>query len=254
MTRIFFFHIPKTAGTSVSQFFANRVPKTRVHIGGPQAKVQAAVQANPTAPLYYAAHMAWEEYARIDFRHRAFTFLRDPRARLISSYYFVRHSKAPEEGMAELSRATRRYDLAGWLQYCLDGAATDMGQNNGSDNAYLRILLGRSQVIHKGRLDYAMDGPEMALACQRLRLFDCVGLVEDFATSLATIAAAMQVPPPEEADLVPRNRTDAGGRIERDPITDRMEDAITELCRYDQALYDYGRSLYEAQRLAYGMS
>jgi len=34
-------------------------------------------------------------------------------------------------------------------------------------------------------------------------------------------------------------------------MTDKIEDAITELCRYDQKLYDYGRELYALQQQAY---
>jgi len=171
MQRIFFFHIPKTAGTSVSQYFLSRIPRKHVFIGGSPAAPVEIAREHHRAKLYYAAHMAWEEYSRVDFRHKSFTFLRDPRKRLVSSYYFVRNADADESRMSEQAKATRRYNLGDWLQYCLDGAASDQGQNNGSDNAYMRIFLGRSIVTPMPRLGFDLDGPEMALAYQRLRQF-----------------------------------------------------------------------------------
>ena len=251
MQRIFFFHIPKTAGTSVSQFFLRQLPRENVFIGGPYTAPLKVIKNDPSAPVYYAAHMAYDEYLNMDFRHRSFTFLRDPRKRLVSSYYFVRNSRAEEGRMSEQAKATRRYDLADWLQYCLDAGATKHGQNNGNDNFYARIMLGRGSVVEIPRLDLAPDGPEMALIRQRLRQFECVGLVEEFPTSLAMIARALDLSPPEDRDLVPRNRAADTDKTPREPITDKMNDAITELCRYDQWIYDYGKTLFEQQQKAY---
>lgn len=253
MNRIVFLHIPKTAGTTVSRFFLRRLPRRRVLIGG-SPRVATETARSP-GPLYYSGHLGWDAFAGLDFAHQSFTFLRDPRARLISTHAFLRGARLREDAApGPTALAARRMGLGDWLKFCLDGADPASPHVNSSDNMYVRVLLGPGGVAAAPRLELDPDGPEMHLARQRLRQLDCVGIVEDFDAALTMIAGAMGLPPPTEADLVPANRSDSGPRAETERITDAMEEMIAELTCLDRRIYDYGRMLYAEQRRAHGMA
>jgi hypothetical protein len=238
-TNAFFFHIPKTAGTSVSAFFARRYLQGNAFWDSRPFSGVAPV--DPQLGVYYGGHVDFDLFQRYPIPSVAFTFLREPRRRLISLYYYMR-KEGPRltDELEPAWRAALSSDLAGWLRFLVEGGDRREGSpyGNDDDNVYLRCLLGQSIVHPLRRIAFEPDGPEMGLARERLRSFQAVGIVEDFVPSMRVISRVLSVPEPREGELGVLNMSAAS---ETPPeITPEIDTLLGELTRYDSLLYADG--------------
>jgi hypothetical protein len=257
-----FFHIPKTAGTSVSSFFMERFSRANCYV---QSDPFDSVKRNVGGqPIYYGGHMDWDLFQAFPLKCISFTFFRDPKSRLVSVYNFSRQAFSRETLSSEqrsslnpAAAAALQYDFADWLKFLADGGRPDGGRpargpnsQNGNDNTYVRCLLGRKACTGIRRLSFQIDGPEMMLARERLRKFVAIGMAEDFDRSMHLVSHAIGVEPPEQHELIAKNITQVKSRLS---FSDRIQTLLHELTMYDRALYDYATTLYREQLLAYAV-
>lgn len=242
---MFFLHIPKTAGTSVSSFFSTRFVPGNTFIAGMPKDIEPA---NPRMGIYYGAHVNWDFFIHIKFFCKKMTFLRDPVARLYSTYNFVRHSANKTEVLRPYARASRTYNFNDWLKYQLDARGNDEGDVNGNDNVYMRCLLGASLTAKMPRLNFEGEVWPLELAKERLRKFDSCGIVEDFDTSMKVACRTLGVGLPKPGELKRKNITKSR---RKSPVDDEARSLAQELTKYDQELYEYGQELLSCQKLAW---
>ncbi|MEP3177901.1 MAG: sulfotransferase family 2 domain-containing protein [Lentilitoribacter sp.] len=251
---IVFFHIPKTAGTTVTNYFFNVVGHENCFTGTPEAKQEFEIRQG--GGDYFAAHMDYQVYASIKRPHKAVTFLRDPKKRLLSTYYFLRSFQlpkdiAPNEGMA-IAKSEGLHD---WLKAIL--ANKDKPSFNQLDNFYIRTLMGGKRALETHTIDSSTGSGDLLIAKDRIRRFHAVGIVENFDASLGMIAKALELPAPSRENLKALNTfadNTQGKKLDREPITDEISELVEELTRGDQKLYEYAREISDDQITVFNLT
>lgn len=85
-SKVFFLHIPKTAGTSIREYFEWFYPARSICAGFSEVSITEAIGREGLSRRFYSGHVSFD-YLDYFFRDFAWlTFLRDPMARTVSQY------------------------------------------------------------------------------------------------------------------------------------------------------------------------
>ncbi len=119
-----FLHVPKSAGSSVTEYFACFIGKSgsdrfvkmeKFRGGDPHADVSAEGVQKARNGRFVTGHFDWHTLEAVRQPHAfVFTFLRDPAARLLSLYHYLHHideNTQPEESMKEWFRHMKSLTL-----------------------------------------------------------------------------------------------------------------------------------------------
>lgn len=238
MPCVFLIRLHKTAGTSfmtglASAFAAERVCPWAFHYefhGRPRKALEAYD--------FFWPHMGLDQALTIRPDARVVTIVREPRARIISSYRYWRSQErsAPDyAGHHELCRKVRTMSLADYL------ASDDPAILRAIDNAQMRFLSGGSfgdDAATRTQL-FGPSGPAedlVAVALRRMKDdFVCIGVAERLEQSLARTADALglRIRPADHRVNVNLDATDS-----QQAITERMERDLERLTRFDRIVYD----------------
>jgi hypothetical protein len=166
---LIFLHIPKTAGSTLmrileNQYGSERVLKLYDSTYGDEVASLSAEELSRTRVI--AGHFYFGAHHRLPARFRYLTFLREPVARVLSHYEFVR--RRPEHYLHE---AASSLSLADYVHFC--GAAEP-------NNDQTRLLAGAEMASSDGTCSPAM----LPAAKRNLDLHAAVGLTEAFDASL----------------------------------------------------------------------
>jgi hypothetical protein len=228
--RVYFHHIPKTAGTSLREYLLARVGEHNV------------------APLlrYGTMRDAMREYSRfaviaghlqvlpgdtLPDDRTSITLLRDPVDRALSAFYFLRNTYTG----GRRNPAAAHADLPTWLASRSREEAID------SLNGHLAFLwpLGSTISIKPGL-------HERVVAAKRaLDAFDVIGLQSSMAETFAIVAWKLGWTPPD--DMLHFNRTT--GRTSLSDLSPSIARELEGLLAPDIEILEYASSLFEAQRL-----
>lgn len=250
-----FLHVEKTAGTSlqnmlVDSFGARNVYREHADV------LYLHCPAELSQYSVFAGHFNHDSLAFIPRRTlNIFTFVREPRERLISLYTFWRAHLPEAPGFHEMMRLandldiesfyrcdklTSRCDTWNHMTWCIMGDRQWrewrllLCDKTGDDRAELVRQLGR--VIRK-----------------RVREFCFVGLQEDFARSYRLLFGILERPCPEErADHSVANLAAMHShfrRLAKPEVTSATTQAIETLAELDTILYEEAKILY-AERLS----
>jgi len=198
--RVVFLHIPKTAGTSVNDIFLRRVGKPRygsavvLHDRADPALLELARGAR-----FVGGHFGPRIFEEIRGEAYAFTFLREPVARLISTWRYLQSQRDPDNRLP----------------------AANLGEALTSDHPDIARSLDNVMTRQLGagfELDEAAKIPrdewlDRAKAC--LARMDYVAFTARIDADLRAIGAALALPIPGAAPA--RNRTDDPARRDRAP-------------------------------------
>ena len=248
---VVFFHIPKTAGTTVTNYF-------RSVYGDEQCFLSTADQAlkfeqSNTPGRYLSAHMNYDEYQKIQTLHKSVIFFREPKARILSTYYFLRHFKLsknaePPEGM----KTAKEMDLKDWLRNAIDNISSSNLKE--LDNLYARILMGREYSNVTPLVKWEEHADEFYITRYRLRQFDAIGIVENFDPSMEMIAKAIGLRAPTAQQIKPKNTfadNTADKNAQREEVTAEIDYLLSRLTHTDQQIYDYAAKLSKEQCIVY---
>lgn len=241
-----FLHLEKTAGMSVASFLTARFHPLQIdpdpnrgfppHVLTPfPPHIVGKVRRYP---------LVWGHYdlpsiRRIGGDRFVFTFLREPKARILSLYWYWR-SHGPlhlgRDGFDQPALAALSLPLAEFLR-CDDPCIRDH-----IDNFYVRRLTGR--YLTGGAGDTLMTDAEGSLkaALDALASLDFVGITEDMDDSMAALGGLLDFDPPAKAPRVNVTRrrdgwTTPDGEGPYDPISPRVAAELAKLTRMDEPVY-----------------
>lgn len=233
--RVYFFHIPKTAGMSVWRFLEQAFPADKICPWWLWDQLIDAPRAELDRWQVFRGHFLSHLEPYLARPLKTFTFLRDPVARTISHYFHVR--RAPEH---PYHSHAQRMSLA---EFCLHPETRHMAEN------YQAAYLAKSALdpvaakqdlgplTLQQRMEYPdciPDGAELLKRAQaRLSGFAAVGITEDFEVSLRKIANLLNSPEPTSIE---RRNVNPDGALAED-IDEKTLTLIRELTAVDQTLY-----------------
>ena len=243
---ISFLHLEKTAGTSVSTFLEGLFHPTQIE-RHPSLGQARGLHVNPHGPrpAFIHGHYDLPTLCRAGPDRFVLTFLREPRARTLSLYYFWRSHTSHEAakrgvhpGVAEAASCS----LLDWLR------SSRPEVRNAIDNFYVRRLTGAADQGPGADALAAAPGCRLKDALQALASMEFVGITEQMSASLAVLGRMLEFPPPSvvpEVNVAADNewgRSSAFKPVWREPITPEIEAELTRLTRLDLVIYHTART------------
>ncbi|MBX7234834.1 MAG: sulfotransferase family 2 domain-containing protein [Caldilineales bacterium] len=224
---IIFIHIPKTAGRTLRTVIRGQYRRQQICItsqtAGDPFRDYLNLPAEQKAQVRLVqGHFPYGLHEHVDGPAVYATMLRDPIARVISYYRFVRDHPEHKNHATVMANG-----LAGFINET---------QSRQLDNAQLRYL-ATAQDAPFGACTEAM----LEQAIRRMdERFVAVGLVEAFDDSLLLMARALKWRLP-----VYRSINVSKHRLGDAELTDDLLDRLRDYNRLDQRLYDYARQRFE---------
>ena len=220
-----FLHIPKTAGTSLTELLIGRIGGDRVCPAGTLVDYDAMSDEELARYDLLKGHFDYALRARLRRPAQFLTMLRDPVDRVVSLYHQWRRSPVPPGGLGGEAVA-KRYDLADFI---------DCGETAVEWRCVNAQVYQIADRVRQAR-DPEKDREMLDLAKAHLREFAFVGVSERFAESVTTLCGRFGWPVP--ATMPSANVADEAGGIEP-AIRRRIEERNVA----DRELYDFAVEL-----------
>ncbi len=237
---IYFFHIPKTAGTSVWRFLEQSFSSDEICPCGLWDQLITVSRSELEQWQIFRGHFLSHLEPYLGRSLRTFTMLRDPVERTISHYYHVR--RAPEH---PYHKYALRMSLA---EFCVHPETRHMVENYQA--AYLAKTPCDPLIAAQGlspedlarfELQRRMEHPDKTPASEelferaeaRLTRFTAVGITENFDNSLLKVSRSLKCLAP--IPFAPQNINPERARVEN--VDSATLALVRDLTRVDQRLY-----------------
>jgi hypothetical protein len=230
--KVTFLHLEKTAGMAVTQVLTEQFHPLQL-----DADLRRAFPPHVLTPLppflldrVRRCSLVWGHYdlpsiRRLGDDRFTFTFLREPRARILSLYSYWRGQAALGLGWDGKNQAVlmaQRLSLVEFLNTD-DPTVTDY-----IDNGYVRRLTGQYRSCHA--IDPLQEAPGhwLEAALRALDIFDFVGLTEETQGSMQRLGRMLEFTPPARMPKVNVTQREASMRG-ADPEVDAALERLTAL-------------------------
>lgn len=233
--KLVFLHIPKTAGTTVHDVLVSQFTNAQV-CPDRFATLDRMNFHEIDTFRYFSGHFTKYEVDCIPGPKFVLTFLREPKDRILSLYYFWRSTpwKIIENGKMEGPRIAKSVSLLEFLRHT--GANIPASINN----TITRTLLGPLRKRNMIKSGFRFEEPEQCLECALVNLqrLNFVGFQETFSADFTSLLQMLniQAGTPSSANVTGAR---AGWEpVEREDITPEIIAELNRLTRLDQQLYN----------------
>jgi len=239
--RVALMHFPKTGGTTVHDFLktaynADQICPERFNNFN-RFSVEELQKFD-----YFSAHMDFSNLCRIGKPVYTVTILREPKAQIMSLYYFWRAQSDSHIEKHKLAgpALAKKLSLLEFLNTQEHGIPANI------NNYYTRNLLGMNTTGQNGRL-VVSDEDALRIAMRNLLTFDEIGFLDDIPSLLTRMGKLLGLEVPKK---IPRARTsDNFGKdpntekVSREKITPEIDARLDELTRLDRVIYENARRM-----------
>ena len=248
--KLVFMHHPKTGGTTlhhilVGSFGEDAVCPERFN----------GLHRYPAGELaryrFFSGHFDLPSVRLIPGRKAVVTMLREPVARLVSMYYFLRAHNPDiiEKYGLDLARLANEHDMAGFF------GSPEVRRNPAVNNSMTRTL---TDVVdgYRWESDAACILPDaeplLPLARRELDSLDAFGIMERYDDSVELICRSLgletpsSIEPRQVLDVIMDNEPGLR-RIEKEPVTDEVRGLVAGLVQTDIKLYLHACSVFEVR-------
>ena len=246
-SRLVFLHIPKTGGTSLHNYLIRQYEPNQVC---PERFNNLHKWSSDDLFKYhfFSGHFDMGNVTYIPGEKRIITVFREPKARILSLYFFwkAHRESVIEKAKLQGPRLAKKLSLLEFLRYD-DRVPVNIPAN--IDNVMTRTLIGR---IHVGKnREYTCSKSEaVGRAKAAIDNMACFGIMEDFEKSIRRITSFLGIPCP---DQIPheRNSRDPSPNsivepIEREEITEEISAELEKLTEEDTIVYNYALKRFNA--------
>ena len=233
-TPLVFLHLFKCAGTSVHDYLSTVFPPEAFFPGRHRSEY------DNIAPGYlvYSGHMALRQWRNAPMKPHFVTWLREPGARTVSAYYFVK-------GLTQ-SYVVQSWNRT-WIEKVQDMSLAEFVHSR-DEGIRATICNAMSRALAAGPADER--GPWWWLAWKAraaLKRFAYIGIAEQTDECLDHLARRFQLPPPSRtfrSNTYAENAKSSGNDVAaRNPATPEITAAIERHTRADLLLYRKARAL-----------
>lgn len=242
--RVFFLHIPKTAGTSLNAYLAAQIPPSDSML-----QIERAWRGRPWQRADFegkrlvAGHVMYDEITGLIDLAGFFsvTVLRDPVKQIQSQLAFHYRIAAPDYDARRKELAPVMRDMIGRL--VAEGPVRFLSSLSPAE----AVLFDNPQTRRfiPAELAAAPDGDALAAAMERLAAFNLVGLAERMPETLMLLAFHMRWPPAmSNPRLNVSTPSDYAAISGTDPATREL---IGKLTARDRRLYAFASTLFDRQ-------
>jgi hypothetical protein len=233
-----FLHIQKTAGSSIvhlaQQFYGENLVSHGDYWGKTYEQLRHIGFVSGHIGYHFAQHLMGRRFS--------FTFLRDPRERILSMYYFCRNRNP---GEFEIYRKAHEMELAQFLKAGFSDPCVRMHIWN---NQVWQLAYGYTHLDTRTIDDFG-ETELLNLAKEHLLEFSYVGFTETFDSDAAAILAALRFP--ETKQMLRLNDSPDRPVVTELPASTRS--LLDELTVLDRQLYSYARTLRTATEKSGGV-
>ena len=267
--KIIYFHIPKCAGNSVMKYFEYALGSNnmlRFNVNGFLSDEDGDKWINDWNALFnYAefisiAHCGFKTCRKIPGNNRIIAFFREPKARILSSYYYFKSHRSSHIS----SLPKNRRDAV-----VLSIAKTDNLINflkdknpyvlNNIDNTVTRCLTGFFLKYDENAADSNYDKlhenheKTIEIALKNLEEIDLIGIMENFDASLKFLSKTLALKEPEinsyKENVTEKNCSESSffEKIEKEPVTEEIEKELEKFTELDRIIYAYALKKFDNQ-------
>ncbi len=232
-SRVIFLHIAKTAGTSIVQFFRDRMPSELITSHGEFLQFSGTQEERVDQLKKYqflSGHFGYRDIAPLLEESYSFTFLRDPVDRVMSLYKFFQWPKSVQD--IPVAGVAKELGLEGFLTSTLPEV------NEMLDNQQTWQLARSYWQEDREALKHLSNDELLTLAKAHLEQFDLVGVTETFDADFGRVLRHLGIdePVPEE-----RGWFRSTSPITRHELSPSVLASLQERLALDYALVDYVR-------------
>ncbi|MEX1375903.1 MAG: sulfotransferase family 2 domain-containing protein [Eubacteriales bacterium] len=224
--KVLFFHIPKTAGTSIFEALRHVYGEKNVK------QIENELAIDEKSADYYkdfdvlGGHFLCFSHAEIFLKDRySFIMLRDPVDRFLSQYYYYKYS-VPDAEVNESVKAAKKYDIDEFVSY------RENSNEKFSDFQNRQVFMLRNHAETQTDADQLL-----AMAKANIRKFDFIGLYEYLDESLQIVS--------KELNLIEELLLSSINISKKDnDISVELKQRIRELNCVEEELYNYAKGIF----------
>jgi hypothetical protein len=217
MTKIFFLHVPKTAGRSLLSVIQPLYDPADVLYGDWNV---ITPQISPAYRLV-AGHLYLGDFSLMDFKHHyRITILRDPMERAISHYYHINERKARDGKVQD------------YLQHALDVGLSESIM----DGSFTQTLDTHMQHLTSFPRGHGSAQENCGSAKTNLGYFNAVGFMDNYSDFMHTLCAKLGIDLPQVPHVNPPK-----WKPEVIPLTDEARGKLLEMLEHEYWLYNWAK-------------
>ncbi len=237
---IHFMHIPKTGGSGIAIQMAKHY--TESIIGLDQFDHYLRLATKDWLKPYVQTHLTRFDYKKLRVKDTSkFIFFRDPKDRVLSSYYFMKVN-------SHFNKEEKEPSLLEYLSKKKEPTMKENVQVHSMkiNNAYIKYLINRGSVYEDN-----FSSLDIKEALGYLESFDFIGFMESYEEDFNELCDFYYTTRPriiKKENSLGQNVEKEKRAIKREPITPEIDRELDKLTKYDYIIYEAAKEISARKR------